>query len=498
MGPQPAPRGRDDRPRATGTTRRWAAAARASLQADPLLRHRDRRRLRRRPGLPGRQPQRDGAHLQRPALPQPALARAALPARGLRLVRARTSRRDSSSLDEHYGYFGGQAGRRASSSALSRTSRSNVDIRGFMRGRTDQLAPVAAGVHELRWPDDEHLGRRPLHRRHDDLLLEQCRSVAPTTDGIASMPAVKRAIAVRCLEERTVADVLARAGADERAVEEGRVFVGRRRVRRGDEPVHGGRRRRDRAAARGGARRCEVLCARGRPRGRRQARGNADHRRPRRGGARARARRRAGARRRRGAPAPDVAARSRRERRGRVRADEGARRERLARARADGRATSGATWRSRASAPAPPSAARGTRPSAARAIRACARRTGATPCPRATRYARRARAPGGEALLAVAPVTGRTHQIRVHASHAGRAAARRPRLRRPGARHAADGPGARAATRRAARGARRRPGRGRRAAVVAVSPMPPELADAVVRAWRRARGVGGCRVVRPP
>ncbi len=38
-----------------------------------------------------------------------------------------------------------------------------------------------------------------------------------------------------------------------------------------------------------------------------------------------------------------------------------------------------------------------------------------------TRYATTARAARGEALLALAPVTGRTHQIRVHASHAGAA-----------------------------------------------------------------------------
>jgi 23S rRNA pseudouridine1911/1915/1917 synthase len=37
----------------------------------------------------------------------------------------------------------------------------------------------------------------------------------------------------------------------------------------------------------------------------------------------------------------------------------------------------------------------------------------------ATRYAVSARAPSGAVLLALAPLTGRTHQIRVHAAHAG-------------------------------------------------------------------------------
>ncbi len=44
---------------------------------------------------------------------------------------------------------------------------------------------------------------------------------------------------------------------------------------------------------------------------------------------------------------------------------------------------------------------------------------GREPIPATTRYAVCARAPRGHAMIAVTPVTGRTHQIRVHAAHAG-------------------------------------------------------------------------------
>jgi 23S rRNA pseudouridine1911/1915/1917 synthase len=44
---------------------------------------------------------------------------------------------------------------------------------------------------------------------------------------------------------------------------------------------------------------------------------------------------------------------------------------------------------------------------------------GRDPVAARTQYALAAQAPGGHAMLGVAPVTGRTHQIRVHAAHAG-------------------------------------------------------------------------------
>jgi 23S rRNA pseudouridine1911/1915/1917 synthase len=44
---------------------------------------------------------------------------------------------------------------------------------------------------------------------------------------------------------------------------------------------------------------------------------------------------------------------------------------------------------------------------------------GRAPVPATTRYALCGRAPSGVVLLALAPLTGRTHQIRVHAAHAG-------------------------------------------------------------------------------
>jgi 23S rRNA pseudouridine1911/1915/1917 synthase len=225
---------------------------------------------------------------------------------------------------------------------------------------------------------------------------------------------VKRAIAVRA-GERTVAQVLARAGADGRAVTEGRAFVGRRRVRRGDEAVKEGDvieiapPREAPEPVRVIWREDDVVAV-DKPAGMPTI---ADH-----GGA--------------AHSLVAAAARALGVDAGRLhpssRLDRGvsgvvvfalttAAAERLVRARSEG----AYERRYVAIAARAPEPARGLWDAAIGRARDPRLRmiAGRDPVAAATRYGVCALAPGGAAMLAVAPQTGRTHQIRVHASHAG-------------------------------------------------------------------------------
>jgi RluA family pseudouridine synthase len=225
---------------------------------------------------------------------------------------------------------------------------------------------------------------------------------------------VKRTIATRA-GERTVADVLARAGADARAVEDGRVFVGRRRVRRGDEPVRTGdvievAPPRPAPEAVRVILQDEDMVAVDKPAGIPTIADQA-------GAAHSLV---AAAARAIGVEAERLHPTSRLDRGVSgvvVFALTKAAADRLSRARMEG-AYERRYVAIAARAPAPASGTWDAPIGRARDPRLREVR-GRDPVAAATRYRVCALAPGGEAMLAVAPATGRTHQIRVHASHAG-------------------------------------------------------------------------------
>ena len=139
------------------------------------------RRLRHRSRLQRLRAQRDCVHAERPLVLEPAQPRAGLLARRLRLEHRERDERHVPELGfepvglkataRSYHYFGGQAGV-GLEYRMTRNIALNIDMRGFMRGRTDSNADAAARVHRSDdRSNDEHVGRPALHRRHDVLLL---------------------------------------------------------------------------------------------------------------------------------------------------------------------------------------------------------------------------------------------------------------------------------------------------------------------------------------
>ncbi|MGH7268981.1 MAG: RluA family pseudouridine synthase [Polyangiaceae bacterium] len=215
-----------------------------------------------------------------------------------------------------------------------------------------------------------------------------------------------------------VGDVLARAGADDRAVLDGRVFVGRRRVRHAGEAIHEGdvveiAAERESPDAVVVLAQSQDLVAVDKPAGIPTI---ADHA----GSAHALL---ALAARALGIDAARIHPTSRLDRDVSgvvVLALTKAAAERLSRARKEG--TYDRRYVAVASrAPEPASGAWTTPIGRAQRSPRLRAANGRDAVPASTRYAVCARASGGEVMLSLAPLTGRTHQIRVHAAHAGAA-----------------------------------------------------------------------------
>lgn len=255
------------------------------------------------------------------------------------------------------------------------------------------------------------MGKDPTERKRQGAVVH-----APTRPGRSYSVRPAMRWTVRPGDGTTVRDVLARAGADADAVRDGRVFIGPRRVRRDDEPLEEGDVVQVAPPREPSAAGVRVLLRAGdrvaveKPAGIPTI---PDHA----GAAHALV---TLAARTLGVDAARVHPTSRLDRdvSGVVfLALSKAAGERLRRARDEGRYDR-RYFAVAARAPDPP---RGTwdapigraRDPRHRSIR------GRDAVPATTRYAVCALAPGGEALLAIAPLTGRTHQIRVHAAHAG-------------------------------------------------------------------------------
>ena len=167
------------RPSATARGQRELGRPRRGppLQAEPVLRLRDRSRFRRRPRLQTttsatrRRSPFNGLFFLNPRSRAQIYLLAGFGWSGAHSQSDPSTASGDASFDQHYSYFGGQAGvglelRLTRVLALQRR-RPRLRPHAHRRARADP-----ARVHELAGAVDEHVGRRPAHRRDDALLLE--------------------------------------------------------------------------------------------------------------------------------------------------------------------------------------------------------------------------------------------------------------------------------------------------------------------------------------